>query len=258
MAAKRVPQHMVRSAKQFARNRGVSIERYPPPGSLEHNLKQIIDLLEINCVIDVGAYVGEFAHKMRSQVEYRGRIVSIEPATPAFAQLEAKMRDDPDWRGIRMALGDAPATAELAIMGTGTNTNFSSFHSLNELARRRFGLLSETGQETVIVQRLDDVLDDLLDGLERPRIFLKIDTQGHDLTVVQGAGRRIAEISAILLEAPALPIYENVPTLDKLLVEMRARGFDPCDIFPVTRTSDRLRMIEFDCTFVNRSMTKSA
>jgi FkbM family methyltransferase len=249
---------MVRSATQFARNRGVSIQRYPPRGSLEHNLKQIINLLEINCVIDVGAYLGEFASKMRSQVEYRGRIVSIEPVTQAFTQLEAKMRDDPDWRGIRMALGDAPATAELSIMGTDTNTNFSSFHSLNVLARRRFGNLSESGRETVIIQRLDDVLDGFLDGLEKPRIFLKIDTQGHDLAVIQGAGGRIAEISAILLEAPTLPIYEDVPNLDKLLVEMRAREFDPCEFFPVSRTTDRLRTIEFDCTFVNRSMLKSA
>ena len=72
----------------------MSIERYPPPGSLEHNLIQIIKALNINCVIDVGAHCGEYTTKLRTIVQYEGRIVSFEPAALAFNQLTDVMKDD--------------------------------------------------------------------------------------------------------------------------------------------------------------------
>ena len=152
-----------------------------------------------------------------------------------------------------MALGSEPARPNSRSSGEEGISNFSSFHDPNEFAKNRFGsTISKMGTETVDVQRLDLLLDEILVGIEKPRVLLKIDTQGHDLAVIQGAGDRINDITAVLLEAPTLPIYDDVPTMDVLLVEMRKRGFDPCNIFPIIRTSDWLRMIEFDCTFVNR------
>jgi FkbM family methyltransferase len=259
MVARRTARGVALSARDFARRHGVSIERYPPPGSLQHNLIQIIKALNINCVIDVGAHCGEYATTLRTVVHYDGRVVSFEPATLAYSQLIEVMKDDPNWRGIKMALGSEPGQAELSIIGEGKHANFSSFHDPNEFAKNRFGsTISKVGTETVEVQRLDLLLDEITAGIEKPRVLLKIDTQGHDLSVIQGAGDRINDIAAVLLEAPTLPIYDDVPTMDVLLVEMRNRGFDPCNIFPVIRTSDWLRMIEFDCTFVNRAMSTSA
>jgi FkbM family methyltransferase len=247
------------AARDFARRLGVSIEKYPPPGSLEHNLIQITKALHINCVVDVGAHCGEFATRLRTIVHYHGRIVSFEPALGAFNQLTDVMKNDSQWRGVKKALGNAPGRAELALIGEGNFSHFSSFHDPNEFGKSRFGsTFTKLGTETVDVQRLDGVLDEILVGIEKPRVLLKIDTQGHDLAVIEGAGDRINDIAAVLLEAPTLPIYDDIPTMDVLLVEMRNRGFDPCNIFPIMRTSDWLRMIEFDCTFVNRALSAAA
>jgi len=244
-----------RWALTLERASGLTVGRYPTIGSLERNLIEIIDGLGITCVIDVGAHHGEFARTLRTDVGFEGRIVSVEPAEGAYRRLVDTMRTDSKWRGMKLALGDAAGTAELTIIGPGVKTNLSSLHAQNARAHERFGRLAdEVGHETVQVQRLDAVLDQMLEGLDRPRVLLKIDTQGHDLAVVKGAGERMGELAAVLLEAPSLPIYEDVPTIDALFVEMRNRGFDPSNIFPVLRTSDGLRMMEFDCTFVNRAM----
>ncbi len=220
---------------------------------------QIIKALNINCVIDVGAHCGEYATLLRTTVRYEGRIVSFEPGAHAFEQLNDVMKNDSNWRGIKMALGSEPGQSELSIIGEGNFSHFSSFHDPNDFGKDRFGsTFSKMGTEKVDVQRLDLLLDEIIVGIEEPRVLLKIDTQGHDLAVIQGAGDRIKEIAAVLLEAPTLPIYDDIPTMDVLLVEMRNRGFDPCNIFPIMRTSDWLRMIEFDCTFVNRALSRAA
>ena len=147
----------------------MSIEKYPPPGSLEHNLIQIIKALNINCVIDVGAHCGEFATRLRTIVRYEGRIVSFEPAERAFNQLTDLMKNDSNWRGVKMALGTEPGQSELSIIGDGNFSHFSSFHDPNEFGKNRFGsTFSKMGKETVDVQRLDELFDEILVGIERP------------------------------------------------------------------------------------------
>ena len=59
-------------------------------------LRQILTQLGISAVFDVGAHIGEYATRLRN-VGYRGKIVSFEPQTSAFAVLANKALDDPLW-----------------------------------------------------------------------------------------------------------------------------------------------------------------
>lgn len=45
------------------------------------HLGQLLSKLEIDCVLDVGANVGQYRDFLRDQVLYRGTIVSFEPVT---------------------------------------------------------------------------------------------------------------------------------------------------------------------------------
>ena len=93
----------------------------------------------------------------------------------------------PNWRGIGMALGSEPGQSELSIIGEENFSHFSSFHDPNDFGKDRFGsTFSKMGTEKVDVQRLDLLLDEIIVGIEEPRVLLKIDTQGHDLAVIQG------------------------------------------------------------------------
>jgi len=66
--------------------------------------------------------------------------------------------------------------------------------------------------DKVPVRRLEAILDDLIATRPGARIFLKIDTQGYDLQVVRGAGRRLPAIRALQTELAARATYEGMPT----------------------------------------------
>ena len=61
-------------------------------------------------------------------------------------------------------------------------------------------------------------LDQATDGLEEPRIFLKMDTQGYDLATVRGAGDRLGDVLALQSEVSCLPIYDGMPRMTEQLL----------------------------------------
>ena len=67
-------------------------------------LNLIFSTLGVNCVIDVGAHVGEFYQLLR-HLGYVGRVVSFEPVPESFAKLKRVAATDPHWRGYNVALG---------------------------------------------------------------------------------------------------------------------------------------------------------
>ena len=68
------------------------------------HLKQLINLLGINCVLDVGANEGQFALELRG-IGFKGLIVSFEPLHGAFQRLQQTFSRDSCWKGFQVALG---------------------------------------------------------------------------------------------------------------------------------------------------------
>src|SRR5215470_941975 len=80
----------------------------------------------INVVLDVGANTGQFALFLRS-LGYRGRIVSFEPLTEAFAALQRNGAGDTNWSLHNLALGDVETTATINISANSQASSFLSF-----------------------------------------------------------------------------------------------------------------------------------
>ncbi len=98
------------------------------------------------------------------------------------------------------------------------------------------------------IRRLDAILPQLVPaGVER--IFLKLDTQGWDIEVLEGASGCLERIMALQLEVSARPVYEGMPTYLEALGYATSLGFALTDAVPVVRDS-RNRVIEFDCVLV--------
>ena len=96
------------------------------------------------------------------------------------------------------------------------------------------------------MRRLDDVLPP---DIKLARTFLKLDTQGYDLTVARGAPHSLSNIPALQTEVSMVPIYENMPSFEDALAFFRSRGFAVSDFHVVTQ-DEHLRAIEFDCFMV--------
>ena len=154
--------------------------------------------------------------------------------------------------GLGWALGRADATTTMNVV-PGT---LSSLREPTEFGARRYRRLREPEPVEVELRRLDGMLDELLEGLERPRPDLKLDTQGFDLDVFAGAGERIAEFAGMQSELALMQIYEGMPRLPDALAVYENAGFDVAAMYPVSRQGKTGRVLEFDCVLVRGSLLK--
>lgn len=236
------------SVRNRFRRWGWDIVRFPHPGSLGAHLKRLFPELGIECVLDVGAHTGEYGRFLREVVGYRGRIVSFEPHLGSFEALETVCAEDPGWTAHRLALGDRDGEASLRIM---RGTVFSSFLAPSTYARQRFGQgVKVERRETVPVRRLDGAIDKALGGSTTRRIFLKMDVQGSELSVVQGAQGCLDRMVALQAESAVRPTYEGAPRLWDLMPELEELGFRLTGLFPVSLDRGDFSLVELDAVAV--------
>jgi FkbM family methyltransferase len=201
--------------------------------------------LDINCVLDVGAHLGQFAKRLRAE-GYAGRIVSFEPVPSIAEKLRDAARDDPEWRVVECALGDADEEAEINVRPG----SMSSLLPSSEFGKDWHDRLKQSETQKISVRRLDGLFDEAVEGIDDPRVYLKLDTQGYDMQAFAGAGDRLKEIAGMQSEVACVPIYDGMPRLPDQIAAYEAAGFEITGMFPVTRHRASLRVIEFDVTMV--------
>jgi len=212
------------------------------------DLLKMFERLRINCVLDVGAHRGGYAAFLRD-VGYRGHIVSFEPISDNYQVLYSRCADDPKWHVYRVALGDRDSVQEMNVFH---ETQLCSFLTPNDYcsAHMNRGEMVR-GTERVDLRRLDTIFDEYLAGIEAPRIYLKIDTQGYDLKVLAGCGRRIDQVLALQSELSVKPIYNGMVSYLEALPKFRELGFEVSGMYPVNLDVS-FRVIEFDCVMVRQ------
>lgn len=238
--------------KRAIRHCGFDIVRCPLPEwvALREHLLDIFSRLGINCVLDVGAHFGEYASFLRRS-GYDGWILSFEPISDNFEQLQGRSAKDPLWRTYQYAFGDEEQSLPINVT---RQTGFSSFLKPNAFCEMRFGGDAQIQRtERVNIKRLDSVFPDILSQFQTPRIYLKLDTQGYDLNVVKSLGRHISQIRALQTELSVHSIYFGMMDYLATLQNLAELGFEPTGLFPVTHDQDGVRVIEFDCVLVQTS-----
>jgi FkbM family methyltransferase len=217
------------------------------------HLRELFDMLDIDCVLDVGANIGQFHEFLRLHVGYTGCIVSFEPVREMFDRLRGAARDDAAWSLHPIALGEQDGCAEIAVM---VERTLSSMLPRNEESLRAMGYdkyLRETEvarTETITIRRLDAIFDDVVPhGVSR--VFMKTDTQGYDMAVVRGASRCLDRLPAVQVELPVREIYRGAPDYLRSLVELGSMGYELTGLFPVQRDAT-LRVVTVDAVLVRR------
>ncbi len=233
---------MVRLAKKL----GIYITRDPGWLVYQDHIARLLSTFKINCVLDVGAHHGDFAKWLR-RIGYVGLIISFEPVGENYQILEETRADDAEWRTHRLALGSTRGHSEIRVFN---GTTFHSFYAPSEYGRAAFpDKLKVERREMVAIERLDNILDQLTKGIDQPRIFMKVDTQGYDLEVIRGLGAKAAQIQALQMEMSVTPIYDQATnSFIDAMSYLQQKGFQLSGIFPVSyNKDDNVRLVEFDC-----------
>jgi FkbM family methyltransferase len=217
---------MKQAVKGLLRELGWQLGRYDPRRDPVAIRRRLLGSLGIDQVLDVGANAGQYARQLRAE-GYRGRIISFEPLSSAFADLSAAARGDPDWVVRHEALGREPGRAAINVAG---NSWSSSLLPMLDRHREAAPESAYVGQEDVLVRTLEAACAELLPAGARP--FLKIDTQGFTLEVLAGAGRSLEQMLGVQVELSLVPLYAGEPLIGPVLTHLYDRGFTLVAIEP--------------------------
>jgi FkbM family methyltransferase len=234
----------VKHARRIVNRVGFDVRRYDAWSSFDASLGAFIRDLDIRHVIDVGANIGTFGNTLRILLGFSGRIDSYEPATEAFAALLATAEHDPEWFTHHIALTNSRGSLTLNLFAENV---MNSLSLPSEESTRVFPWWNQSApsSESVEGRRLDS--EDI------PNLgptLLKVDTQGHDWEVVEGAGVVLDRTEIIMVEFSFIPLYQSSRPAWEIIRLLNRMGFELALFNPISRSVLGRSIIEADGVFV--------
>jgi FkbM family methyltransferase len=230
--------------RRVANRFGIDIHRHRPEVSKQGRLSTMLASHGIDLVLDVGANIGQFAQSLR-EAGYRGRLVSFEPLSIAHAQLLRVSRRDTEWEiAPRAAIGDREGEIDIHIAG---NSVSSSALGMLDSHTKAAPDSIYVGSERVRLSRLDTLAHDYVHPKAIP--FLKIDAQGYEDRVLDGATELLSRIRGLQLELSFVPLYAGQQLFDALSEPLRSLGFSIWAIWPGFCDPRSGRMLQVDAIF---------
>jgi FkbM family methyltransferase len=196
------------------------------------HLRRFFEHFEVDAVFDVGANQGQYATQLRDEIGFHGHIVSFEPIPELAAGLTARATRDPRWHVEAVALDREAGPATFNIMASDV------FSSLHRPAADQPDIFIDANAVARSIQVMRATLATALPawreklGFRRP--FLKMDTQGNDLAVFEGAGDAVREFVGLQSELSYRPIYAGAPGFAEALSTYEAQGFRLSALVPNT------------------------
>jgi FkbM family methyltransferase len=199
----------------------------------------------VNLVVDVGANLGQFALWIR-EVGYRGRILSFEPLALAHQSLNCVARRDALWTvAPRMALGNASGDVDIHVSRNGVSSSILPMLTAHQRAAPDSAYVQT---ETIALNPLDEVCP----LVPEDRLLLKVDVQGYEKNVLDGASRVLKHCRAIIVEMSLVPLYDGQSLALELWEYLMSLGFHACYFTPGFRDPRSGRMLQMDGVFVRR------
>lgn len=209
--------------------------------SFSRNEMEYVADRNIDAVLDVGANIGQFATSLRRK-GYEGKIISFEPLSSAFQSLSDAAESDDKWEVHNFALGSVSEQATINVAGS---TVFSSLLPSTNAAAAFTGTAISERTEVIEVRTLDEILSE-----ESGNILLKIDTQGFEKQVLEGARQTLPGLKGVLMELPIIHLYEGTWQFHEAVAYMARAGFVPAQIHPVNfHPLDKVSLVEVNCLF---------
>jgi FkbM family methyltransferase len=232
--------------KRFAKRFGYEIVGPPRAFAIPRSLIGLIEQEQINLVLDVGANTGQFGGDLRA-AGYTGRIISFEPLASAHAILRKHAQNDRNWSiADRTALGAQAGEVEMHVSGNSVSSSILGMLPSHAKAEPESDYV---GTETVPVNRLDDITS----LTSTDRVLLKIDVQGYETQVLEGARSVLGSCRAVISEMSLVPLYEGQVLARHIWDLMEAQNFEPWSLEPCYRHPRTGRMLQFDGLFVRSS-----
>ncbi|HAO08550.1 MAG TPA: hypothetical protein DCQ50_16590 [Chryseobacterium sp.] len=183
---------------------------------LNQSLSQLIPHLKT--IIDVGSNIGQYAYAS-NRFYPNARIYCFEPVSTCFHQLEKNTGKISAITSFNSALGD---TNGQITFFENKHTHASSALKVSEYQKStvpKTQIFRETNVNSV---KLDDFV--FPRTIEQP-LLLKLDVQGYEKNVLEGAKHFLNKVDFILLETSFISMYNNEPLFGTMNTFLNQHGF---------------------------------
>jgi FkbM family methyltransferase len=217
----------------------------------ETHLQKLLHLLQVDCVFDVGANSGQYGEMLRTRANYAGRIVSFEPNPEAFEAAKTKASGFKDWSVESIALSTADSRQKFNIMH---GSEFSSLSAPDHRSSRLFERENSVAKSIVVpTETLQTAFVRLQAkyGFQRP--FLKLDTQGFDVAIVEAGSLVMKRFVGMQSELSMTKLYETSVDFRDAISKYQSCGFELSAIVP-NNSGHFPRLIEMDCIMIRKDL----
>lgn len=236
-----IPVLVVNRLNRALRYAGIRLARADSPA--DRRRMRLIGRHRISCVVDVGANEGQYGRQLRRQ-GYRGAIHSYEPLPEPFRSLANTAKRDGSWRAENKAVSDSSGPLVMHVAG---NSVSSSLLPMTE--RHRHAAPASEIISTVTVGSIS--LAEILRSLPTAPTMVKIDTQGHEHSVLLSACELLQSITLLELELSFVELYRGqmlFREMDAFLIEKGLRLVSLEDGFFDEQSGE---LLQADAIYVN-------
>ena len=231
---------------------GFELRRFSVEQSENARFISMLRTHNVNLIFDVGANAGQFGVLLR-EIGFDGKIVSFEPLSDARESLQNISRNDPLWQiALQTAIGEENGEIEIQIAG---NSHSSSILDMLDTHVRAAPDSKYIGKEKVALRKLDSIAPDYMDS--NSIAFIKIDTQGYETQVMNGAKKLMSQIVGLQVEISLVPLYKGQCLFDEMLKKLKNDGFELWSISSVLSDPNTAQLLQVDATFFRAPRSNS-
>jgi FkbM family methyltransferase len=209
-----------KSIKKLFNLVGLEVQRHQPLSDAGAQIYQAIRKVKTDIILDIGANTGQFALEIRRK-GYDNKIISFEPLISARKKLIECSLKDKNWLvHEQAAIGDHNGFIDINISKNSVSSSILPMLSSHSDAEVNSVYI---GSERTPIITLDSVADAYLNNSSN--CFIKIDTQGYEWQVLDGAINTIKKSKGILCELSLVPLYEGQHLWKKIIERFEKEGF---------------------------------
>ena len=228
---------------------GLEVQRNQPLNEAGTQIYQAIKKINTDIILDVGANTGQFSLEIRKK-GYNGKIVSFEPLLSARKKLIEYSLKDKNWLiHDQAAIGDHNGFIDINISKNSVSSSILPMMSSHSDAEGNSVYISS--ERTAIIT-LDSVEDAYLN--DSSNCFIKIDTQGYESQVLDGAINTLKKAKGILCELSLVPLYEGQHLWKEIIERFEKEGFVLWSLHKAFTDKRNGRTLQMDAVFLRENV----